>query len=100
MGMLQFRLVVVHQINIERVAVDNAEYNPPVSRYRALSSIQVAQNVREPADLVGADLARVPLLKQALQTPVSERPDHQNNVPCIGTHIKKQIFKASARSNL
>lgn len=71
-------LVVVHQINIERVAVDKAEHNPPVAGYRsapralqvalesvetiarqvevgrALRSIQVTQNVGDPARLIGA----------------------------------------------
>src|SRR5208283_571218 len=103
-------------IDIERVAVDKAERNPPVAGYRgaprapqaalesvetiarqvevrwALRRIQVTQNVGDPARLIGANLARVPLLVQAFQAPVPERPDHKNTVPCIGTDIRKRIF--------
>lgn len=54
-----------------------------------LRSIQVTQHVRDPARLIGSDLACVPLV-EALQTPVPERPDHQDTVPCIGTDIKEK----------
>jgi hypothetical protein len=113
MGMLGSLLMVVCQINIECVTVHEAENDSPVSRYRdapyalqsslegvkavarqievrrMLRSIQVTQHVRDPARLIGSDLACVPLV-EALQTPVPERPDHQDTVPCIGTDIKEK----------
>jgi hypothetical protein len=114
MGMRGSFLVVVHQINVERVTVNQAENNPTVARYRnapqapkvalegvkavarqvevgcTLRSIQVTKNVRDSARLIGTDLARVPLV-EAFQTPVSERPYHQNTVPCIGTDINQKV---------
>jgi hypothetical protein len=48
----------------------------------------MTQHVRDAARLIGTDLARVPLV-EAFQTPVPERPDHQDSVPCIGTDSKK-----------
>jgi hypothetical protein len=108
-------LVVVHQINVERITVNQAENNPPVAGYRnaphalkiALESmktvagqikirrplppIQVTQNVRNPAHLIGTDLARVPLV-EVFQAPVPERPYHQNTVACIGTDIKEKML--------
>jgi hypothetical protein len=58
---------------------------------RALRSIQVTKNIRDPARLIRTDLARVPLVEK-FQTPVPERPDHQDTVPCIGTAIKSKDF--------
>ena len=55
-----------------------------------LRSIQMTQHVRDAARLIGTDLARVPLV-EAFQTPVSERPYHQNTVPCIGTDINQKV---------
>ena len=81
--------MVVHQINIERVAVHKSERDPPVAGYRGaprslqfalesverlarqvdvsrtLRSIQVTQKVGGPARLIGSNLARVSLLEQA-----------------------------------
>jgi hypothetical protein len=106
--------VVIHQINIERVTVNEAEDNPPVAGYRsapralqvalesvetiarqvevgrALRCIQMTQNVSDPARLISANLAGIPLLEQAFQTPVPESAYHQNTVPCIGTDIKEK----------
>jgi hypothetical protein len=86
-GMVSSPLVVVHQINVERVTVNEAENNPPVAGYRnalhalkiALESvkaiarqikirrplrpIQVTENVRDPAHLISTDPARFPLVE-------------------------------------
>jgi hypothetical protein len=99
MGMRRSFLVVVHQINVERVTVNQAENNPPVARYRnapqapkvalegvkavarqvevgcTLRSIQVTKNVRDSANLIGTDLTRVAVVKE-LQSPATKRPDH------------------------
>jgi hypothetical protein len=87
MGILSSFLVVVHQINVERVTVNKAKNNPPVSGYRnaphalkvalegvetiarqgkigrALRPIQVTQNVRDPANLISRDSVRLPLVQ-------------------------------------
>jgi hypothetical protein len=91
--------MVINQVNVERVTIDEAENNPPVARYRdapytlhvalesvravarqieidrALRSIQVAENVGDPAHLIRTDPARVAFVK-AFQAPVPERPNH------------------------
>ncbi len=82
--------MVIHQINIERVTVKKTKNNSPVARYRnapcalkaalesvetiarqveigrPLRSIQVTQNVRDPAHPISSDFAWVALLEQAL----------------------------------
>jgi hypothetical protein len=92
-------LVVVHQINVEGIALNKTENNPPIARYRnaphalqsafesvkavarqvevsrALRSIQVTKNVRDSANLIGTDLTRVAVVKE-LQSPATKRPDH------------------------
>jgi len=79
--------VVVHQIDVERVTVNKAENNPPSAGYRnaphalkvalervetiarqgkiggTLRPIQVTQNVRDPANLIGRDFVRLPLVQ-------------------------------------
>jgi hypothetical protein len=91
--------VVVHQINVEGVTVNQAENNPPIARYRnapralkatlesvkavtwqvevrrALRSIQVTKYVRDSANLISTNLARVALVEE-FQSPVTECPDH------------------------
>jgi len=64
---------------------------------RPLRPIQVTQNVRDPAHLIGTDLARVPLV-EVFQAPVPERPYRQNTVPCIGTHIKEKMMLGGERT--
>jgi hypothetical protein len=62
---------------------------------RVLRSIHVTEHVRDPAALIGSDLARVPF-EEAFQTAVPEGPDHQDTVPCIGTDIKRKTARAAS----
>ena len=91
--------MVVGQINIKRIAVFKPEDDAPVAGdrnapqplqiafermqpvarqieiRRAAGLIQVSQDIRDPARLIGANFAGIPVLKQAPQSTMAERLD-------------------------
>jgi hypothetical protein len=114
--------VVIHQINVESVPILVTKDDPPVTGYRhtplaplvaskrveaiarqieigrVKRHVQVSQYVGNPADLIGADPTRIPLLKQAPQAAVPERLYHPKTVPRIDTGINKDMILLCHRS--
>ena len=104
-------LVVIHQIDIEYITVFEPEYDAPVTadtdapvpfpiafqRVQAISGkvnvdrmdcrVEMGQDIGNALALMRTDLAGVPVLKQALQGSMTERPYHLSTVPCIGTGV-------------
>ena len=92
--------MVIHQINVESVTLSKAEDDAIVSRYRHAPEaleitlqgvepiarqiqfgglgrlIKMREYIGNPVDLIGSKSANISMLIEALQTPVSQRPDH------------------------
>jgi hypothetical protein len=49
--------------------------------------IQMRQDIRDPAELVGPDLTRVVIFKESPEAAMPKGPDHQDTVSCSGTRV-------------
>lgn len=111
-GLLAWQLVVIEEINIDRIAIFKAKGNTPISgdsdapmirqipfqfmkpvarQVKVLqgnSTIQIGQHIAKAIELLGTNSSWIILFKKTLQAFVPECLEHKRSVSCTDTDIK------------